>query len=119
MSDTPPSKMSIDISIHNVSILNALAAQLGEETVLQMAKAYITTVTERRRGIAPAEWQNKSVINLLVKRTMAATATNLAPLEEIVEIAATQGYIETDEFLDALSRLRALKAVIQEEAMLQ
>ena len=114
MSDTPPSRMSIDISI-----LNALAAQLGEETVLQMTKAYITTVMDRRRGIAPADWQNKSVINLLVKRTMAATAANLAPLEEIVEIAATQGYIETDEFLDALSRLRALKAVAQEEEMLQ
>lgn len=106
--------MSIDISI-----LNALAAQLGEETVLLMANAYVTTVTERRRGIAPAGWQDKSVINLLVRRTMAATAANLAPLEEIVEIAAKQGYIETDEFLDALSRLRALSAVAQEEEMLQ
>lgn len=108
--------MSIDISI-----LNALAAQLGEETVLRMAKAYITTVTERRRGIAPAEWQNKSVQSmkeLLVRRTMAATAANLAPLEEIIEVAAKQGYIETDEFLDALSRLRALSAVAQEEEML-
>ena len=114
MSDTPPSRMSIDISI-----LNALAAQLGEETVLQMVKAYITTVMDRRRGIAPPEWENKSIINLLVKRTMAATAANLAPLQEIIEVAAGKGYIETDEFLDALSRLQALTAVAKEDAMLR
>ena len=38
------------------SLLNALAAELGEEAVLQMAISYINAVRERREGIAPAAW---------------------------------------------------------------
>ena len=38
------------------SRLNALAAELGEEVVLQMALSYINAVRQRREGIAPATW---------------------------------------------------------------
>ena len=40
----------------DISILNRLAANMGEETVLQMAAAYIDTVLSRRSGIAPRSW---------------------------------------------------------------
>lgn len=37
----------------NFSILNALAAEIGEKRVLQMATAYIKYVQVKRDGIAP------------------------------------------------------------------
>lgn len=37
----------------NFSILNALAAEIGEKRVLQMATAYIKYVEAKRDGIAP------------------------------------------------------------------
>ena len=40
----------------DISILNRLASTMGEETVLQMAAAYIETVLGRRSGITPRSW---------------------------------------------------------------
>ena len=40
----------------DISILNRLASTMGEETVLQMAAAYIETVLGRRAGIPPRSW---------------------------------------------------------------
>lgn len=37
----------------NFSILNALAAEIGEKRVLQMANAYIKHIQMKRDGIAP------------------------------------------------------------------
>ena len=42
----------------DISILNRLASTMGEETVLQMAAAYIETVLSRRSGIAPRSWSS-------------------------------------------------------------
>jgi hypothetical protein len=40
----------------DISILNRLASTMGEETVLQMAAAYVETVLDRRAGIPPRSW---------------------------------------------------------------
>ena len=106
--------MSIDHSP-----LNALAAELGEETVLQMAISYINMITERRAGIAPADWSPvistpprvRRDLPTLVRRTMAATADHLQDLEEAIEAADEDGLSQSEEYIDAVSRLDALRAV--------
>jgi hypothetical protein len=109
--------MSIDHSP-----LNALAAELGEETVLQMAISYINMITERRAGIAPADWSPiistpprrtrlQYPLPTLVRRTMDATADNLQDLEEAIEAADDDGLSQSEEYIDAVSRLEALRAV--------
>jgi hypothetical protein len=108
--------MSIDHSP-----LNALAAELGEETVLQMAISYINMITERRAGIAPADWspvistpprvRREFPLPALVRRTMAATAENLQELEEAIEAADDDGLSQSEEYIDAVSRLDALRAL--------
>jgi hypothetical protein len=109
--------MSIDHSP-----LNALAAELGEETVLQMAISYINMITERRAGIAPTSWspvistpprrtRREFPLPALVRRTMSATADNLQELEEAIEAADDDGLSQSEEYIDAVSRLEALRAV--------
>ena len=104
------------------SHLNALAAQLGEETVLQMAISYINMVMERRAGIAPASWNPvistpprrtrlQFPLSTLVRRTMSATADHLQDLEEAIEAADNDGLSQTEEYIDAVSRLEALRCV--------
>jgi hypothetical protein len=48
-------------------ILNELAARLGEDTMLEMAKAYIASVNERRAGIPPPAWENIPIDTYLIK----------------------------------------------------
>ena len=109
--------MSIDHSP-----LNALAAQLGEETVLQMAISYINMIMERRAGIAPASWspaistpprrvRREFPLPALIRRTMAATADHLDDLEEAIHDAEGDGLTHTEEYIDAVSRLDALRGV--------
>jgi len=40
------------------SILNALAVEIGENRLLEMAKAYVAYVEDKRAGISPAHWKH-------------------------------------------------------------
>jgi hypothetical protein len=40
------------------SILNALAVEIGENRLLEMAKAYVAYVEDKRAGVSPAHWKN-------------------------------------------------------------
>ena len=51
-------------------ILNELAARLGEDTMLEMAKAYILSVNERRAGIPPPAWNSIPIDTYLIKNTV-------------------------------------------------
>ena len=103
------------------SPLNALAAELGEETVLQMAISYINAIMDRRAGIVPASWSpvtpprlaRRARLAHLARRTMAATADNLQDLEDEIVTAHHDGMSQSEEYIDALSRLDALRAVNQ------
>jgi hypothetical protein len=92
--------------------LNALAARLGEETVLAMARAYIEHVTEKRAGIPPIGWlQTKG---RLWRETLNASVDKLDSLIFTIEQAEDEGIPSDDEaYLDALSRLEALQALRQ------
>jgi hypothetical protein len=128
--------MSIDFSP-----LNALAAQLGEETVLAMARAYIDSIFERRAGIAPESWMHMTtpprsevmqtpprierrssngdearrsldIRQRLWQETIRATPDNLFNLIDCIEDADDAGLsAEEEEYMDALSRLDALRAL--------
>jgi hypothetical protein len=88
--------------------LNALAAQLGEEAVLAMARAYIDHVTEKRAGISPLGWQ--PIREQLWRQSLNASVDNLNALVFTIEQAQDAGIPPDDEFfVDAVSRLDALR----------
>jgi hypothetical protein len=92
--------------------LNALAAQLGEETVLAMARSYIQYVAEKRAGIPPKDWL--PIRGRLWRQTLNASVDNLDALIFTIEQAEDEGIPSDDEaYVDALSRLDALQALRQ------
>lgn len=102
----------------SIAILNALAAQLGEETVLAMAAAYIESVRERRGGITPPIWLDNTtaLIHRLERQTRSATVGTLNDLGGVIHEAAEAGLTATEAYIDAVSRLDALMAVLEWQA---
>jgi len=118
-------KMSMSIDYTPISML---AAQLGEEVVLEMAIAYINTVvgrhahtvTERHIHTPPRVTRNRFIqrrarhefpLTILVQQTISASSDNLQPLEEAINLAYDDGLDNTAEYIDALSRLDALRSI--------
>ena len=82
------------------TILDALAAQLGEETVLAMAFAYIRSVRQR-------------ITERLERQTRSATTGTLNDLGAVIHEAAEAGLTNTEAYIDALSRFDALIALLE------
>jgi hypothetical protein len=88
----------------STTILNALAAQLGEET---MAAAYIESIQANN---------NTALINRLERQTRSATTGTLNDLGGVIHEAAEAGLTATEAYIDAVSRLDALMAVLEGQA---
>ena len=119
-------KLSIDYTP-----ISMLAEQLGEAVVLEMAIAYINTVverhadtviqhTERQITTPPRVTRNRFIqrrtrrefpLTILAQRTLSASSDNLQPLEEAIGLAYEDGLDDTEEYIDALSRLDALRSI--------
>ena len=104
----------------DITPLNALVAELGEDTVLEMARAFVELVTARRTGATsmqcvqtpPIRPQPSPACTQLIEDRMAsATADNLAPLEVAIEVAQVSNGVTSSLLADAVSRLHALRAV--------
>ena len=100
----------------STAILNALAAQLGEETVLAMAAAYIESVRERRETQPIWLNNNAALIKRLDRQTRSATTGSLNDLGAVIHEATEAGLTETEAYIDAVSRLDALMAVLEGQA---
>lgn len=126
----------------DITLLNALAARIGENAVMEMVEAWMEAVQQRRAGIEPPSWTQQdedagampalipldeaapdapdvpdtrlAVLNRLDREMRAATPNNLAPLHAAIVDAQWQGLINDPAYIDACSRLEALYAVMDE-----
>jgi hypothetical protein len=97
-------------------ILDTLAHQLGEDVVLEIARAYIERVTLRRATqvvVTPTlrAQPSPTCTELIEDRMASATPDNLAPLEVAIEVAIASDGVTDALLSDAISRLDALRAV--------
>ena len=89
--------------------IEALAVQLGEDVVLEMARAFIA---KRVVQTPPLRARPSPTCTALVEDRMAsATVNNLAPLEVAIEVAMASNGVTTSLLTDAISRLEALRAM--------
>ena len=104
----------------DITPLNALVTELGEDTVLDMARAFINLVTARRAGTSSMQpvqtppirpQPSPACTHLIEDRMASATADNLAPLEVAIQVAEASNGVTSSLLADAVSRLHALRAV--------
>ena len=104
----------------DITPLNALVAELGEDTVLEMARAFINLVTARRTGTTSIQCVQTPPIrpqpspactDLIQDRMASATADNLAPLEVAIQVAEASNGVTSSLLADAVSRLDTLRAI--------
>jgi len=117
------------------TILNALAAKIGENATVEMAEAYLAAVRERRAGIEPPIWlddndempaliplsqppqdvtSNEYRAHVLTRMDTAlrnSHAGNIQGLFDIITEAQWLGLTNEEVYIDACSRLEGLYAL--------
>lgn len=118
------------------SILNALAARIGENATVEMAEAYLAAVRARRAGIEPPIWvddgedempplvpvdepmqeispeqRGRDILNRLDTALRNSHAGNIDLLFNLVGEAQQHGLTNEEVYIDACSRIEALCAL--------
>jgi hypothetical protein len=132
----PPPIVSIQMAATDFTILNALAARIGENATVEMAEAYLAAVRERRAGIEPPIWvvddndempplvalnqppqdvnSNEYRAHFLTRMDTAlrnSHAGNIQALFDLITEAQWLGLTNEEVYIDACSRLEALYAL--------
>ena len=120
----------------DISILNALAAKIGENAMVEMAEAYLAVVRERRGGIEPPIWvddgedempaliplnqlpqdvtSNEYRAHFLSRLDTALRKSHAGTTESLFRLiteAQWLGLTQEEIYIDACSRLEALYAL--------
>jgi hypothetical protein len=119
----------------DISILNALAAKIGENAMVEMAEAYLAAVRQRSAGIEPPIWlddndempalvplndssqevtSNEYRAHFLIRLDTAlrkSHAGNIQSLFDLITEAQWLGLTHEEVYIDACSRLDALYAL--------
>ena len=122
----------------DISILNALAAKIGENATVEMAEAYLAVVRERRAGIEPPIWvddggdempplvplnqlpndvtSNEYRAHFLIRLDTALRKShvgNIQTLSDLITEGQWLGLTKEEIYIDACSRLEALYALAE------
>lgn len=124
------------------SILNALAARIGENATVELAEAYLAAVRARRAGVEPPIWlddgqdempplvpldevmqdisleqRRRGIMNRLDIALRNSHAGNIQSLFDIIAEAQQHGLTNEELYIDACSRLEALYALAEAGGM--